>query len=193
MNEYMASWLNNQLANKLHYWLFLPSLNATSPLHCAVHCIAEVYLASSTGAILHSADSGTYAYVTVTATASSTVIMSTYIIADHFIIAQFLMMLVLTDHLLHSLYAVSYLCWLAMPCFLCSLYRIGPYQTFFKRIVTFNMICFLPLLGNTWTVDATFQDTEFTQIAMYSPTRGIASTSQSVLHSHNIGELRVWV
>ena len=45
--------------------------------------------------------------------------------------------------------------------------------------------------GNTWTVDATFLDTEFTQIAMYSPTIGIASTSQSVLHSHNIGELGV--
>jgi hypothetical protein len=66
--------------------------------------------------------------------------------------------------------------------------RIRP---FFNRIVTFNMICFLSVLGNTWTLDATFQDTEFTQIAMYSPTRGIASTSQSVLHSHNIGELRV--
>lgn len=102
-------------------------------------------------------------------------------------------MLLLIDLMLYSLCAVSYLCWPAMQCFLCSLYRIGPYQTFFNRIVTFTMIWFLSVLGNTWTVDATFQDTEFTQIAMYSPTRGIASTSQSVLHTHFIGELRVWV
>ena len=81
-----------------------------SPLQhsSTVLCITEVYLASSTGAILHSTDSGTYAYPTVNA--SSAVIVSFCTIADCFIIAQILSLLLI--HLqLCLLCVVSHLFW----------------------------------------------------------------------------------
>ena len=41
-------------------------------------------------------------------------------------------------------------------------------------------------------IDATFEDAEFTHISMYSSALGLASTRESVLHSHVTGERQLY-